>query len=49
MIQFTLGLLTPILFFSAVMIYLADFRLVSIALAAAGVVSYFLLEELKSR
>jgi hypothetical protein len=49
MIQFTLGLFTPIMFFFAVMVYLADFRLVSIAFAAAGVLSYFLSEELKSR
>lgn len=48
MIQFTLGLLTPILFFFAVIIFIADFRMVSIALAVAGTLSYFVAEELKS-
>jgi hypothetical protein len=49
MVRFTFGILTPLMFFFAVMVYLADFRLVSIAFAAAGVLSHFISEEMRSR
>ena len=39
--QFVLGLLIPLLFLFSVMMYLADFRVVCVAFAAAGCLTYF--------
>ena len=41
MVQFAFGLLTPLMFLFAVMMYFGDFRLVAVAFAAAGYISYF--------
>ena len=47
MVLFAFKLLTPLLFFFAVMIFLIDLRPIAVALAVAGCASYFITEELK--
>jgi hypothetical protein len=46
MARFVFRLLTPHLFFFAVMLYLIDLRPIAVALAIAGAASYFIAEEL---
>ena len=46
MARFVFRLLTPHLFFFAVMMYLIDLRMIAVGLAAAGIVSYLIAEEL---
>lgn len=48
MVRFVFRLLTPLLLFFAVMMFLSDFRLVAIGFAIAGYVSYLISEELRA-
>ena len=49
MAHFTFRFLTPLLFGLGIMTYFAGFRIVAFAFAAAGCVSYFIAQELRSK
>lgn len=48
-VQFLFRVLTPMLFFFSVIIYIGDFRIASAVLAGCGVLSHLIAEELKAR
>ncbi len=48
MISFFTSLLTPLMLVFSVMMYLGDFRVVAVGLAAAGVVSHLVIGRLGS-
>ena len=47
--QFLFRVLTPLLFFFSVIIYIGDFRIASAVLAGCGVLSHLIAEEIKAR
>ena len=48
MVRFAFRLLTPLLLFFSVMMFLSDFRLIAVGFAVAGYVSYLISEELRA-
>jgi hypothetical protein len=48
MISFLTSLLTPLMFAFSVIMYLGDFRLLAVGLAATGVASYLVLGQFRS-
>jgi hypothetical protein len=49
MVRYTFGILPPLTFLFSVMMYLGDFRIVAIAFAVVGCISYVVGKELHSK
>ena len=48
MVRFSLSIAPPLLFFATVILFIADFRLVSIATGLVGCAVYFLAKEISA-